>query len=165
MLAIEKPSVIGEIKINRRNQIIHPFERFVTAEAVALMFQLQPREISRIECWRYIVYVCGKGVSRFVSYADFPPTEAIERLEARDFKRWEYRWYRRSKRRRVPDFWVKYYYYQLQKIISIEQLEELWQTIDLFRGRWTEIAEQQLQEGYQKMLDRHLSLLNSSLVS
>jgi hypothetical protein len=149
MLTREKPPVITAAKINHRGRILHPFERFVAAETVAFMFGLPAEEIYRIDCWRYVVYVHGKGISRFVSYADFPPTIGVERLEMRDFKRWERRWYNRSKVRKAPNFWVQYYCDRLQKTTSIDQLEEWWETIDQFEAQWTETARQELQACYQ----------------
>jgi len=67
----EKP-IIGESKINHKSPVLHPLVRFVTEETAALLFNLKPEEIYRIDCWRHVVYVHGKGVSKFVSYADFP---------------------------------------------------------------------------------------------
>jgi hypothetical protein len=149
MLTREKPPVITKVKISHRGQILHPFERFVAAETVTLMFGVSAEEIYRIDCWRYVVYVHGKGISRFVSYADFPPTVRVDRLEMRDFKRWERRWYNLSKIRKAPNFWVKYYCDQLQKANSIEQLEGWKETIDRFETQWTEKARQELQACYQ----------------
>lgn len=149
MLTREKPPVISELKINRRGLIIHPLERFVRQETVGLMFGLAAKEIYRVDCWRYVVYVHGKGVSRFVSYADFPPTEAGDRLEIRDFKRWERRWYNRSKVRKAPNFWVEYYCHQLRRATSIEELEAWWETISQFETQWTGEARQELQACYR----------------
>jgi hypothetical protein len=149
MLTREKPPVISELKISHRARILHPFERFVREETVTLMFDLPNEEIYRIDCWRYVVYVHGKGISRFVSYADFPPTEGEKGMEARDFKRWERSWYKRSKVRKAPSFWVKYYCHQMQQADSIEDLERWWETIARFERQWTEKGRRELQTCYQ----------------
>lgn len=52
---------------------IHPQARFVTTEAIALLLQLKPEQIYRIDCWQYVIHVVAKGISTFVSYADLPP--------------------------------------------------------------------------------------------
>lgn len=35
----------------------HPLARFVTVEAIALLLNLKPHKIYRIDCWRYEAYV------------------------------------------------------------------------------------------------------------
>ncbi|HAZ45331.1 MAG TPA: hypothetical protein DCZ55_12935, partial [Cyanobacteria bacterium UBA11371] len=57
---------------------VHRLARFVTKATAALLFNLKPEQIKRVECWRYVVYVNGEGVSQFVSYADFPPIVGVE---------------------------------------------------------------------------------------
>ena len=79
MVSTPKPNmpVIRASKINHKSAILHPLVRFVTEETVALLLNLELEEIYRIDCWRHVVYVHGKGVSKFVSYADFPPILAF----------------------------------------------------------------------------------------
>jgi hypothetical protein len=42
---------------------VHPLARFVTKEAIALLLNLKPHEIYRIDCWRYVIHVVGKGIA------------------------------------------------------------------------------------------------------
>jgi hypothetical protein len=104
-----KTPVIRESKINHKSPVLHPLVRFVTEETVALLFNLKPDEIYRIDCWRHVVYVHGKGVSKFVSYADFPPSVGVEAPTNQDFVRWRKRWRKRWKSQQAPEFWTKLY--------------------------------------------------------
>lgn len=71
---------------------IHPLARFVTVEAIALLLHLKPQEIYRIDCWRHVIHVVGKGISIFVSYADMPPILGVEPPTAADINCWRKRW-------------------------------------------------------------------------
>jgi hypothetical protein len=73
-----KTPVIRASKIHHKSSVLHPLVRFVTEETAAMLFNLKPDEIYRIDCWQHVVYVHGKGVSKFVSYADFPPILGVE---------------------------------------------------------------------------------------
>ena len=65
----------------------HPQARFVTTEAIALLLNLKTEDIYRIDCWQYVIHVVGKGVSKFVSYADLPPIVGVEPPTNQDFVR------------------------------------------------------------------------------
>lgn len=93
----------------------HPLARFVTEETAALMFGIEPQQIYRIECWRNMVYVHGIGVSRFVSYADFPPVLGVAGPTFADFRRWRRRWYKRWRQRLAPEFWTRFFIYQFKQ--------------------------------------------------
>ncbi len=69
----ETKHLVRESKIIHKRTILHPLARFVTEEAVALKFNVKIEEIHRIELWDKLVYVYAGKLSRFVSYADFPP--------------------------------------------------------------------------------------------
>ncbi len=79
MLTSLKPKtlIIRESKIIHKSPIINPLARFVTEKAVCLMFNIKLEDIYDLRCWRYIVYVHAKGLSKFVSYADFPPIVGV----------------------------------------------------------------------------------------
>lgn len=109
---------ITQSQIIYKSNSYHPFARFVTAETVALMFDLYPHQIYRIECWRYTVYVHAQGVSRFVSYADFPPILGVQAPNSSDFRRWRRRWYKRWRYQLAPEFWTKFFAYQFQQAAS-----------------------------------------------
>lgn len=115
--------VIRESKINHTSDILHPLARFVTEETVALMFGISEAEIYRIDCMRHVVYVHGKGVSRFVSYADFPPILGVASPTLPDLARWHQRWRKGSRSHYAPEFWTKFYQIQLQKSQRLEQLQ------------------------------------------
>ena len=83
-----KSSTLTCSKILHKSPILHPLARFVTEETVALLFNIAVDEIYRIECCRYMVYVHAKSISRFVSYADFPPIVGVNAIALQDFGRW-----------------------------------------------------------------------------
>jgi len=70
----------------------HRLARFVTKKTAALLCKIKSSDIYRIECWGNVVYVHGKGVSKFVSYADFGPILGVEPPSEADFVYWRKRW-------------------------------------------------------------------------
>ncbi|NES80637.1 MAG: hypothetical protein F6K10_04045 [Moorea sp. SIO2B7] len=150
MVAILKPKFpkITESKINHKSAKQHRLARFVREETVALMFNLNPEEIYRIECWRHVVYVHGKGVSRFVSYADFPPILGVTPPNKQDFPYWRRRWYKSAKSHYAPEFWTKFYIQQFKQASSAAQLLEWGQLLALFKYCLSQAALQQLREVY-----------------
>lgn len=80
----------------RNSNSLHRLARFVTQTA-AMMFNLEAEEIYQVERWANIVYVHGKGVSRFVSYADFPPVLGVASPSDQDFAFWRQRWKQRQR--------------------------------------------------------------------
>jgi hypothetical protein len=115
-----KSRTIAESKIIHKSPILHPLARFVTEETVALLFNIAVDEIYRIECCRYMVYVHAKGISRFVSYADFPPIVGVIEPALQDFGRWYKRW----KSKLAPVFWTKFYTRKFQDAVSVDRLLE-----------------------------------------
>lgn len=98
----------------------HPLSRFVTPEAIALLLNLETEDIYRIDCWRYVIHVVGKGVSTFVSYADLPPILGATPPTKRDFVRWRKRW--RKNNKQAPKFWVDFYKQKFKQAASVAQL-------------------------------------------
>ncbi|AFZ29066.1 hypothetical protein Glo7428_0465 [Gloeocapsa sp. PCC 7428] len=99
----------------------HPLARFVTKEAIALLLNRKPDEIYRIDCWRHVIHVVGKGISRFVSYADLPPVLGVEPPTHAD----ECRWRKRcavQKQKHVPKFWVDFYVQKFMQVADINNL-------------------------------------------
>jgi hypothetical protein len=135
MLAISRAekSTIRESKIIHKSPIPHPLARFVTEEAVAVMFNVTVEQIERVECCGYMVYVHATGVSRFVSYADFPPPVAVVPPNSQVFWRWRKRWRKRWNSRYAPDFWQKFYIYQFQQAGTMPELIEWVQVVNLLR--------------------------------
>src|SRR6476469_8533299 len=72
-----RSSTIGASKIIHKSSIVNPRSRFVTEETVALLFNISPEQIYRIDCCHNVVYVHAKGLSRFVSSADFRSKTAL----------------------------------------------------------------------------------------
>jgi hypothetical protein len=136
MLATSKTKkpVIRQSKIIHKSPIQHPLTRFVTEEAVAVMFNISVEQIERIECCCHMVYVHGTGVSRFVSYADFPPPIAVTPPNAPDFVRWRKRWRKRWNSRYAPDLWQRFYIYQFQQALDVNELLEWWQVANLIKS-------------------------------
>ncbi|EHC11592.1 hypothetical protein [Fischerella thermalis] len=113
MLSLPTPKaiVIRESKIVHKSLTINPLARFVTEEAVCLMFNLKPESIYVIECWRYMVYVHAKGVSKFVSYADFPPIVGVRPPTQAERAKWRRRWRKQLNpeyRKQAPKWWTEF---------------------------------------------------------
>lgn len=107
-----KAIVIRSSKIVHKSLTLHPLARFVTEEAICLMFQIEFDDIYTVECWRYVVYVHAKGVSSFVSYADFPPTVGVQPPTKADFIKWRRRWrkqHNHAHRKQAPEWWEEYF--------------------------------------------------------
>ena len=115
-----KSSTFTCSKIIHKSPILHPLARFVTEETVALLFNISVDEIYRIECCRYMVYVHAKHISRFVSYADFPPIVGVNEPTLQDFGRWYKRW----KSKLAPVFWTKFYTHHFKQAVSVDSLWE-----------------------------------------
>ena len=139
-----KSSAIGESKIIHKSPVLHPLARFVTEDTVALLFNISTDDIYRIECCRYMVYVHAKGVSRFVSYADFPPILRVNPPSPQDFGRWYKRW----KGKQAPRFWTKFYTHNFQVAVSVDGLLEWGQLVAKVKLVISASALQQLRDVY-----------------
>jgi hypothetical protein len=151
MLSIQKAKypVFGFAKTHYQSESRHRLARFVTKETVALMFELKLEDIYRIECWRNIVYVHGRGVSRFVSYADFPPNLDAEFPTELDWKKWEKYWYRRSKSKQVPVFWLKFYSDRLKNASTTKMLKTWGELLAAIAPKLSKSNVQQLRDIYK----------------
>jgi hypothetical protein len=137
-----RSQVIGESKIIHKSATVHHLARFVTEETVALLFKIAPEQIKRIECWQYVVYVHGVGVSCFVSYADFPPILAVDAPTTQDFVRWRKRW----KRKFAPQFWQEFYTHHFQCALSIPELFGWGQLVKLVKSALSEAVLEKLRK-------------------
>ncbi|MEG4225189.1 hypothetical protein QUA35_03305 [Microcoleus sp. N9_B2] len=144
-----KSSAIAESKIIHKSPILHPLARFVTEETVALLFDIAVDEIYRIECCRYMVYVHGKSISRFVSYADFPPIIEVKPIALQDFGRWYKRW----KSKLAPAFWTKFYTHKFKKAVSVDRLLEWGLLVANVKSVISGAALQQLRDVYAQEKD------------
>ncbi|WP_373534715.1 hypothetical protein [Microcoleus sp.] len=144
-----KSRTIAESKIIHKSPILHPLARFVTEETVALLFDIAVDEIYRIECCRYMVYVHGKSISRFVSYADFPPIIEVKPIALQDFGRWYKRW----KSKLAPAFWTKFYTHKFKKAVSVDRLLEWGLLLANVKSVISGAALQQLRDVYAQEKD------------
>ncbi|HAN74289.1 MAG TPA: hypothetical protein DCQ51_04985 [Planktothrix sp. UBA8407] len=142
--------VITESKIIHKSAIVHPLARFVTEQTVALMFNIQIEQIYQIQCWRYVVYVHGHGISKFVSYADFPAILEVEPPKAEDFVRWRKRWYKCTRSQQAPEFWTKFYGFQFNHAASYQQLRQWGQLVGLVKNAIAPSAIEKLRQTYQQ---------------
>lgn len=139
-----KSSTLACSKIIHKSPVLHPLARFVTEETVALMFKISTDEIYRIECCRYMVYVHAKGISRFVSYADFPPVLEATPPQLQDFSRWYKRW----KGKTAPDFWTQFYGYQFKNARSTDRQLAWGKLVAVVKSLLSATALQKLRDAY-----------------
>ena len=144
-----KSRTIAESKIIHKSPILHPLARFVTEETVALLFNIAVDQIYRIECCRYMVYVHAKGISRFVSYADFPPIVGVNAIALQDFGRWYKRW----ESKLAPVFWTKFYTRKFQDAVSVDRLLEWGLLVAKVKSAISGAALQQLRDVYAEEKD------------
>ena len=144
-----KSSTLTCSKILHKSPILHPLARFVTEETVALLFNISVDEIYRIECCRYMVYVHAKSISRFVSYADFPPIVEVIEPALQDFGRWYKRW----KSKLAPVFWTKFYTRKFQDAVSVDRLLEWGLLVAKVKSAISGAALQQLRDVYAEEKD------------
>ncbi|NET05604.1 MAG: hypothetical protein F6K16_13035 [Symploca sp. SIO2B6] len=143
-----KTLLIRESKLNHKSSVLNPLVKFVTEETVALLFNLKLGEIYRIDCWRHVVYVYAKGVSRFVSYADFPPILDAQTPIPKDFVRWRKRWKNRWRTQQAPEFWTLFYKHQFQQAATKSELLAWGKLISLLKSLLSVAALQQLRKVY-----------------
>ena len=144
-----KTPVIRASKINHKSPVLHPLVRFVTEETAALLFNLEPDEIYRIDCWRHVVYVHGKGVSKFVSYADFPPNLDVEIPTNQDFVRWRKRWRNRWKISHAPEFWTNFYKHQFKEASTESNFLAWGKLVAIVKSGLSVAAVEQLREAFR----------------
>ncbi|NJK70313.1 MAG: hypothetical protein HC941_30810 [Microcoleus sp. SU_5_3] len=141
-----KSSTFACSKIIHKSPVLHPLARFVTEETVALLFNISTDQIYRIECCRYMVYVHALGVSRFVSYADFPPILGVELPKPQDYRRWYKRW----KGFRAPDFWTQFYSYQFKNARSADRQLAWGKLVAEVKSLFLATALQQMRDVYAR---------------
>ena len=144
-----KSSTLTCSKILHKSPILHPLARFVTEETVALLFNISVDEIYWIECCRYMVYVHAKGISRFVSYADFPPIVGVNAIALQDFGRWYKRW----ESKLAPAFWTKFYTRKFKDAVSVDRLLEWGMLVAKLKSAISGAALQQLRDVYAEEKD------------
>ena len=136
----------------RNSNPLHRLARFVTEKAAAMMFNLAAEEIYLVERWANIVYVYGKGVSRFVSYADFPPNVEVAPPSDKDFAFWRRRWKKRQQeqqKKQAPLFWVQFFAQQFHQSPSVTVLSNWGELVGIIKFAFGETTLQELRESYR----------------
>lgn len=135
----------------------HRLARFVTKETAALIFHLKPEQIYRIECWKNVVYVHGKGISKFVSYADFPPILGVEVPTEADLSYWRKRWKKTQKpgkRNYAPPFWLQFFVYHFEQATSLTELYQWGELLAVVKSAFSLAILEQLREQYRSAFTR-----------
>ncbi|MEG4839488.1 hypothetical protein QUB24_15340 [Microcoleus sp. B9-D4] len=134
----------------------HRLSRFVTKEAIARLLKIKVEQIYRFECWAHILYVHAKGMSRFVSYADFPPVLGVESPSGLDFGYWKRR-IASQKERHAPDFWVDFYADRFHQAVSVVELFEWGEMVGVIKLMLGAIGLESLRKVYaqEKSLLEH----------
>ena len=91
-----------------------------------------------------MVYVHGKSISRFVSYADFPPIVEVIEPALQDFGKWYKRW----KSKLAPVFWTKFYTRKFKDAVSVDRLLEWGMLVAKVKSTISGAALQQLRDVY-----------------
>ncbi|HAJ63662.1 MAG TPA: hypothetical protein DCP31_34210 [Cyanobacteria bacterium UBA8543] len=125
---------------------VHHLARFVTKEAIALLLNLKPQEIYRIDCWRHVIHVVGKGVSTFVSYADLPPILGVEPPSLIDFLSWRKRW--KKNKNKAPMFWAKFYAKKFQTVPTLLEMYSWGEVVGIIKFALSESVVQWLRSVY-----------------
>jgi len=163
MLTSLKPRklTIRASKISFQSSEIHPLARFVTEEAVCLKFKIRFEDIYDVVCWQHIVYVHGKGLSRFVSYADFPPVIRVAPPNASEMAKWCRRWLKKHdfvNRKQAPKWWSQFYTIQFNQSIYKEALYEWGNLVNLIKFAFDEEILQKMRNCFCH--NRHLLVVS-----
>ncbi|MBK1986519.1 hypothetical protein A0J48_002985 [Sphaerospermopsis aphanizomenoides BCCUSP55] len=150
---LAKTTPLRSSKIVHKSSTLHPQARFVTEEAVCVMFQISFENIYTVECWRYVVYVHGKGLSKFVSYADFPPIIGVGSPTTQDCIKWRKRWRKHhnyAQRKHAPYWWTEFFTRHFGKADSEFVLKSWWQLIALINFAFSPEKLDQLRSSYNQ---------------
>ena len=125
---------------------VHRLARFITKEAISLLLNLKPEHIYRIDCWRHVIHVVGKGISRFVSYADIPPILGVEPPTHEDFACWRKRW--KKNKYQSPKFWAEFYTQKFKLALSLPEMYRWAELVGMIKFALSEAAVQSLRSVY-----------------
>lgn len=140
--------------IQPKAKTVHPLTRFVTPEAIALILNLPAEDIYRIDCWRYVIHVVGKGISTFLSYADIPPVVGVAAPSPQDILLWRKRW--RKNKYKAPSFWLGFYASKFQQATSWQDLSAWSQLLPVIKFGLSEIGWQWLHSIYTQRKEFYL---------
>ncbi|WP_016951403.1 hypothetical protein [Anabaena sp. PCC 7108] len=148
-----KTTPIRTSKIVHKSSTLHQLARFVTEDAVCVMFKISFENIYTVECWRYVVYVHGKGLSKFVSYADFPPIISVDSPTTSDCIKWRKRWrkcHNYGQRKHAPSWWGVFFTCKFCEASSESVLYSWGQLIGLIKFAFSEETLQELRRSYSQ---------------
>ncbi len=151
---VKSPSIrasISSSKISYKSPFLHPLARFVSEEAVSIMFGIDIGQIKRIDCYSHVVYVHATNLSRFVSYADFPPPPSVGTQFSHVFWRWRRRWRKRWNSGYAPEWWQNFYIQQMQKTFSDDDFIEWFKVLILIKSALSDDAWQQITQSIDKV--------------
>ncbi len=95
----------------------------------ALLLDIKIERIKDIRLWPNVILVVAQGLTRFVSYADLPPTIEAEPPKKQDFARWRKRW-NKNETKQAPEFWGEFY---KQKFCQADSITKLYTWAQLLR--------------------------------
>ncbi len=136
-----KELTIRKSKILRKSPLLRSLARFVTEEAVRLIFKIKFEDIYVVECWRHVVYVHAKGISKFVSYADFPPILGVEPPSPAEIAMWRRRWQKQndaSQKKQAPKWWAEFFAHKFWQSLSAPILYDWGFLVRLIKFAFTE---------------------------
>ncbi|NDJ20461.1 hypothetical protein GS682_02125 [Nostoc sp. B(2019)] len=142
---------IRESKIVHKSLTLHQLVRFVTEEAVCLMFKISFKDIYTVECWRYVVYIHAKGVSKFVSYADFPPIVGVQPPRRSDLIKWRRRWRKQhdyAYKKQAPNWWAQFFTQEFLQATSESELYSWGELVGLITYAFAKDTLHQLRKSY-----------------
>ncbi|GAB1543880.1 hypothetical protein NUACC21_65560 [Scytonema sp. NUACC21] len=119
------------------------------------MFNINLEDIYVVECWRYVVYVHGKGISKFVSYADFPPIIGVEPPTPIEFLKWRKRWRKHndpSQRKQAPKWWATFFTNEFWQAFSDSALCSWGELLCSIQFAFTELTFEELQQSYSLLV-------------
>jgi hypothetical protein len=149
-----KTTLVCSSQIVHKSSTLHPQARFVTAKAVFVMFRIGLENIYSVEFWRYVVYVHGKGLRKFVSYAYFPPIIRVGLPTGPDCTKWRKRWPKHhsyTETKHAPYWWAEFWTLQLSEATSDSILQNWWQLITFINFAFSEEKLEQLHSSYRQL--------------
>jgi hypothetical protein len=157
-ITLKTKSPIRESKIIHKRAKLHPLAGFVTEEAVALKFNVKIEEIHRIELWDKLVYVYAGKLSRFVSYADFPPVVRDSLPNTLQKVMWRERIYNikdQAKKTHLFTWWCQFYGDRLSESKNEVELRKWGEILAILKPFVPENMINTLREIYRLILNQH----------
>jgi len=164
----EKSVTLRESKIIHKRSKQHPLARHVTEEAVALKFNVKIEEIHRIELWDKLVYVYAGKLSRFASYADFPPIVTEQKPTEFPVAYWNERLRKlqtppnKTKKQALLTWWTQFYQDRFGECANPRQLKQWGEVVAILKTSLPDPIIETLREFYRS-IQSHFLPLNTTL--